>query len=73
MPDQPDAITIQLNGEPCTLPEGSTLDDLLAIIGSEGKTIATLVNDRIVRPENRAACTIDAGDRVELLIFAGGG
>ncbi|WP_449258861.1 sulfur carrier protein ThiS [Chlorobium limicola] len=73
MPDQQNMITIQLNGEPDTLPEGSSLEDLLAIIGSEGKTMATLVNDLIVRPENRAGCTIQAGDRIELLIFAGGG
>jgi len=43
-------ITIQLNGEPETLPETSALSDLLAHIGSDGKTVATLVNEQVVRP-----------------------
>ncbi|MBN1278890.1 MAG: sulfur carrier protein ThiS [Chlorobium sp.] len=73
MPEQPNTITIQLNGEPCTLQAGSTLQELLLNSGTDGKTIATLVNDHIVRPENRPEYRLEAGDRVEMLIFAGGG
>ncbi len=45
-------ITIQLNGESESLPEDSTIIDLLTRIGSDGKTVATLVNDQVVRPRN---------------------
>jgi len=66
-------ITIQLNGEPESLPEASALSDLLAHIGSDGKTLATLVNDQVVRPPERTAHILREGDRVEILVFAGGG
>ncbi|MFZ4525445.1 MAG: sulfur carrier protein ThiS [Chlorobium sp.] len=66
-------ITIELNGQQQPLPPGSTINDLLARVGSDGKSVAVVVNDRIIRPENRAAQTLQEGDRVELLIFAGGG
>ncbi|MDP8305280.1 MAG: sulfur carrier protein ThiS [Candidatus Chlorobium antarcticum] len=66
-------ITIQLNGEPETLPETSALSDLLAHIGSDGKTVATLVNEQVVRPPQRAVHILMEGDRVEILVFAGGG
>ena len=66
-------ITIELNGQQQPFPPGSTINDLLARVGSDGKSVAVVVNDRIIRPENRAAQTLQEGDRVELLIFAGGG
>lgn len=66
-------ITIELNGEQQPLPPDSSVSDLLSILGSDGKSVAVLVNDRIIRPENRFSHPIQEGDRVELLIFAGGG
>jgi len=66
-------ITIQLNGESESLPEDSTIIDLLTRIGSDGKTVATLVNDQVVRPPERTAHALCEGDRVEILVFAGGG
>ena len=46
---------------------------MLSIIGSDGKSVAVLVNQQIIRPENRPARILQEGDQVELLIFAGGG
>ena len=66
-------ITIELNGQQQPLPTGSAISDLLAIIGSDGKSVAVLVNQQIIRPENRSARMLQEGDQVELLIFAGGG
>ena len=66
-------ITIELNGQQQPLSPGSTVNDLLAIIGSDGKSVAVLVNDRIIRPESRALHQLQEGDLVELLVFAGGG
>ena len=66
-------ITIELNGQQQPLPTGSAVSDLLTIIGSDGKSVAVLVNQQIIRPENRPTCMLQEGDQVELLIFAGGG
>ena len=66
-------ITIDLNGQQQPLTPGSTVIDLLAVIVSDGKSVAVVVNDCIIRPENRPSHLLQEGDRVELLIFAGGG
>ena len=66
-------ITIELNGKEQSLPPGSTVTDLLSIIGTEGTTVAVVVNEDIIRPDNRSTRQLQQGDRVELLVFAGGG
>ncbi|MGB7509727.1 MAG: sulfur carrier protein ThiS, partial [Pelodictyon phaeoclathratiforme] len=66
-------ITIELNGQQQPLPAGSAVNDLLSIIGSDGKSVAVVVNQQIIRPENRSTRLLQEGDQVELLIFAGGG
>jgi sulfur carrier protein len=66
-------ITIELNGQQQSLPSGSAVTDLFAAIGSDGKSVAVVVNETIIRPENRSAHILQEGDHVELLIFAGGG
>ncbi|NTV92871.1 MAG: sulfur carrier protein ThiS [Chlorobiaceae bacterium] len=66
-------ITIELNGENHTIPRGYSVCDLLKETGTEGKTVAVVVNELIIRPENRSLHLLIEGDRVEILIFAGGG
>jgi sulfur carrier protein len=66
-------ITIELNGKQQTLPPGSAVTDLLSIIGSEGNTVAVVINDCIIRPDKRSTHHLQEGDRVEILVFAGGG
>ena len=66
-------ITIELNGKQQTLPPGSSVTDILSIIGSDGNTVAIVVNDRIIRPDKRSTHLLQDADRVEILVFAGGG
>lgn len=66
-------ITIQLNGRNQTIPDASTVDDLFPVLGCDGKRVAVVVNEVIVRPENRSSHSLQAGDQVEILVFAGGG
>jgi sulfur carrier protein len=66
-------ITVELNGKKLELPPSSSVTDLLAMIGSDGKTVAVLLNEKIVRPENRSTAVLHERDRVEVLVFAGGG
>ncbi|MCY2928772.1 MAG: sulfur carrier protein ThiS [Planctomycetota bacterium] len=66
-------ITIKLNGKDQTLPDASVVNDLFLILGAEGKNVAVVVNETIVRPENRSSHRLQDGDQVEILAFAGGG
>ncbi|TCD48697.1 sulfur carrier protein ThiS [Chlorobium sp. N1] len=66
-------LTIVLNGKPETVAEGSTVADMLAAAGSDGRTVATVLNDHVVRPPERSAAVLREGDRMEILVFAGGG
>ncbi|TLU85759.1 MAG: sulfur carrier protein ThiS [Chlorobium sp.] len=66
-------FTIELNGKKQEVTAGSTVSDILALVGSNGKNAAVLVNEKIVRPENRSTAIVQEGDRIEVLVFAGGG
>ncbi|ABB24418.1 sulfur carrier protein ThiS [Pelodictyon luteolum] len=66
-------LTIELNGKPEPVVEGSTVADMLAILGADGRKVATVVNEHIVRPPERTTAVLQDGDRVEILVFAGGG
>jgi sulfur carrier protein len=66
-------FTIELNGKKQEVTAGSTVNDILALVGSNGKNAAVLVNEKIVRPENRSTAIVQEGDRIEVLVFAGGG
>ena len=39
----------------------------------DGRHVAVVVNEAIVRPESRASHRLHEGDRVDILVFAGGG
>ena len=66
-------ITLELNGKQQIVPHGSAVTDLLSIIGSVDNNVAVVINDRIIRPDKRSTHQLQEGDRVEILIFAGGG
>lgn len=66
-------ITITLNGEQLDINEGSTVDDMLNIIGAEKQQVAVVVNENIVYPENRTGFLLQESDQVEVLVFAEGG
>lgn len=66
-------ITITLNGEQLDINEGSTVDDMLNIIGAEKQQVAVVVNENIVYPENRTSFLLQESDQVEVLVFVEGG
>jgi sulfur carrier protein len=68
-----DTITITLNGERTDLPAGSSVEDLLEISGAGRNRVAVVLNETIVRPGERAATILNQDDRLDLLVFAGGG
>ncbi|HWQ26511.1 MAG TPA: sulfur carrier protein ThiS [Chlorobaculum sp.] len=66
-------IQIALNGEKREVREGSSVADLLAVSGADRQQVAVVVNERIVRPDDRQSCILQKNDQVDVLVFAGGG
>lgn len=66
-------IQIQVNGRERDVPAGTSVATLLQDLGLDGRTLVVELNREIIRrPEIESAC-LEAGDRVELVHFVGGG
>ena len=66
-------ITITLNGKQRDIRNGSTVNDILSIIGAEKQRVAVVVNENIIYPEKRGSTVLQKNDQVEVLAFAEGG
>ena len=66
-------IAVTVNGEVRALPGPATVQSLLAGLGLDTRKVAVERNEEIV-PRGRYALTgLDAGDRLEIVHFIGGG
>ncbi|WP_419934823.1 sulfur carrier protein ThiS [Candidatus Palauibacter sp.] len=68
-----DEIRIQVNGRERDVPAGTSVAVLLRDLGLDGRAIVVELNRRIVRPPEIESIRFEAGDRVELVHFVGGG
>lgn len=68
-----EAIEIAVNGEPREIPGGTTVTELLGILGIEADRIAVEVNREIVTRGLHATHRLVEGDRVEIVTMVGGG
>ncbi len=66
-------IQIEVNGAARTVPQGSTVAELLEALGLRPELVAVERNAQLVRRSERAATPLAAGDRVELVTLVGGG
>lgn len=66
-------MSLIVNGETVDYQGALTLAALLQQLGADGDRVATMLNDEIIRKEDRQARKLIDGDRVEVLVFAGGG
>jgi thiamine biosynthesis protein ThiS len=66
-------ITIHLNGEPRTLAAQTSLAALVATLGPDPRGVAIERNREIVPKSAWDACVLQAGDRLEVVQFVGGG
>lgn len=66
-------ITLLVNGESRSVPEGSTLADLLAGLELLTEHVAVEHNREIVPRARLAGTSVHAGDRIEIVQFVGGG
>ena len=66
-------MDIYLNGEIRRTAGARTVAELLAELGVEACNVAVVVNDAVVPRGDQERAAIAENDRVELLVFAGGG
>jgi len=65
--------TLLVNGETRTLPAGSTVDDVVALVAPVRTGIAVALNGDVIPRSAWPATTLAAGDQLEVLTAAQGG
>ncbi len=68
-----DELHIDVNGEPRRVPAGSTVADLVTLLGLAPAQVAVERNKRLVRRAEHAATALAEGDQLEVVTFFGGG
>lgn len=66
-------VTIQLNGEPHDVAEGTTVATLVAALGLDPRQVAVERNREIVPRASYPATPLADGDHLEIVTFVGGG
>ena len=66
-------MTILVNGEPHELRQGSTVADVVRLIGRAPKGLAVAVNEEVVPRTRWLSTALHERDRVEVLTAAAGG
>jgi len=66
-------MKITVNGDPREVPGGTTVADLIGILGIESGRVAVEVNREIVTKSLHETHALEDGDRVEIVTMVGGG
>ena len=66
-------MKIIVNGEEITLPENSSIQDLIAQLGFTNKRIAIEINEAIIPKSKYQSHPLKNHDRVEVINAVGGG
>ena len=66
-------LEIFVNGEPRRVPVGQTVSGLLTDLELNGRLVVVELNRQILRRGELPEVGLEAGDRVELVNFVGGG
>jgi sulfur carrier protein len=66
-------VTVVANGDPVELADGSTVDDLLGVLGLGGKWVVVERNREPVARADLATTVLADGDRIELARAVAGG
>jgi sulfur carrier protein len=67
------AMNLYLNGEPSSAPPGATVAVFLESLGLPQKGVAVERNREIVPKSAYGETVLEAGDRIEIVQFVGGG
>jgi len=66
-------VLIKLNGEEREVPEGTTLEGLVELLGLAPERLAVEHNLKVARRADWRATPLGEGDKVEIVHFVGGG
>jgi thiamine biosynthesis protein ThiS len=66
-------IQLIVNGEPREAPPGTTVASLLAQLQMQPRLVAVERNRDLVPRSQHALCTLETGDRIEIVTLVGGG
>ena len=66
-------MKVVANGDPMELAHGSTVEDLLAVLGLGGRWVLVERNGEPVRRQDLAVTVLADGDRLELVRAVAGG
>lgn len=66
-------MQIELNGKPHPLPDGATLEQLLAGLSLAGKAVAVAVNRQVVPGARWPTHALAEADKVDVVRAIGGG
>ena len=67
------SISIVVNGEERTVPQGDTIAGLVGSLGLDPERLAIELNRRIVKRAQWPATVLAAGSQLEIVQFVGGG
>ncbi len=62
-----------VNGQPCTLPDGASLEDAVKRFSATPAHVIAELNGTIIAAPLRPAQILNANDTIELVAFMGGG
>ncbi len=66
-------MRVTVNGEEIDVPEGTTAEDLISILGHRSDRVAVEVDGEICPRDRRGSFVLAPGQRIELVSFVGGG
>jgi sulfur carrier protein len=66
-------MDLQVNGEPRSVPEGTTVAQLLELLEIRAARVAVEVDAQVVKKADYAARALRPGEQVEIVAFVGGG
>ncbi len=66
-------MRVLANGDPVEVAEGSSVDDLLAVLGLGGRWVLVERNGEPVRRQDLTVTVLAEGDRLELVRAVAGG
>jgi sulfur carrier protein len=66
-------MTVSVNGEPREIPDGTTLDRLVAALTQAPAGVAAAVNETVVPRTQWPVTPLGDGDRIEVLTAVQGG
>jgi sulfur carrier protein len=66
-------INLVINGEDKSYDKEQSIEEIINVLGIDGKVMATAVNMEVVKKDNWSNFVPKDGDKIEFLQFVGGG